>query len=129
MLKKKINPQSQLIQINQNTGTNTITADATATQDKSKRNMKNKASKVTIKRSSDGTIYTDNIKSELEVIDGEIFNTLLEDGSFATHPAIAKDKFENVRQKTTSTDTFVAKIKKEQNIDISKEQIDFQVEI
>ena len=89
--------------------------------------MKNKASKVTIKRSSDGTVYSDNIKSELEVIDKDIFNNLLEDDSFDTHPAIVKFKFENLRQKTTSTDTFIANIKKEQNIDISKEQIDFQV--
>ena len=112
---------------NQNTGTNTITADATATQDKSKSEYEKQASKVTIKRSSDGTVYSDNIKSELEVIDKDIFNNLLEDDSFDTHPAIVKFKFENLRQKTTSTDTFIANIKKEQNIDISKEQIDFQV--
>ena len=112
---------------NQNTGTNTITADATATQDKSKSEYEKQASKVTIKRSSDGTVYSDNIKSELEVIDKDIFNNLLEDDSFDTHPAIVKFKFENLRQKTTSTDTFISNIKKEQNIDISKEQIDFQV--
>ena len=112
---------------NQNTGTNTITADAAATQDKSKSEYEKQASKVTIKRSSDGTVYSDNIKSELEVIDKDIFNTLLEDDSFDTHPAIVKFKFENLRQKTTSTDTFISNIKKEQNIDISKEQIDFQV--
>ena len=112
---------------NQNTGTNTITADATATQDKSKSEYEKQASKVTIKRSSDGTVYSDNIKSELEVIDKDIFNTLLGDDNFDTHPAIVKFKFENLRQKTTSTDTFIANIKKEQNIDISKEQIDFQV--
>ena len=112
---------------NQNTGTNTITADATATQDKSKSEYEKQASKVTIKRSSDGTVYSDNIKSELEVIDKDIFNNLLEDDSFDTHPAIVKFKFENLRQKTTSTDTFIANIKKEQNIDISKEQIDFQI--
>ena len=112
---------------NQNTGTNTITADATATQDKSKSEYEKQASKVTIKRSSDGTVYSDNIKSELEVIDKDIFNNLLEDDSFDTHPAIVKFKFENLRQKTTSTDTFIANIKKEQSIDISKEQIDFQV--
>ena len=112
---------------NQNTGTNTITADATATQDKSKSEYEKQASKVTIKRSSDGTVYSDNIKSELEVIDKDTFNTLLNDDNFDTHPAIVKFKFENLRQKTTSTDTFIANIKKEQNIDISKEQIDFQV--
>ena len=113
--------------IDQNSNTITITADATATQDKSKSEYEKQASKVTIKRSSDGTTFTDNIKSELEVIDKNTFNTLLEDDSFDTHPAIVKFKFENLRQKTTSTDTFISNIKKEQNIDISKEQIDFQV--
>jgi len=112
---------------NQNTGTNTIIADASATQDKSKEEYDKQISKIEIKRSSDGTIYTDNIKSELEVIDKDIFNNLLEDDSFDTHPAIVKFKFENLRQKTISTDTFISNIKKEQNIDISKEQIDFQV--
>ena len=72
-------------------------------------------------------IYTDNIKSELEVIDKDTFNTLLGDDNFDTHPAIVKFKFENLRQKTISTDTFIANIKKEQSIDISKEQIDFQI--
>ena len=114
--------------INQNIGNDTIIADATVTLDKSKEEFSKQIAKVEIKRSANGTIYTDDIKSELEVIDGEIFNTLLKDGNFSTHPAITKDKFENVRQKTTSSDTFVAKIKKEQNIDINKEQIDFQFE-
>ncbi len=112
---------------NQNTGTNTITDNASATQDKSKSEYEKQLNELTIKRSSDGTVYSDNIKSELEVIDKDIFNNLLEDDSFDTHPAIVKFKFENLRQKTTSTDTFIANIKKEQNIDISKEQIDFQV--
>ena len=114
--------------INQNIGNDTIIADATVTLDKSKEEFSKQIAKVEIERSANGTIYTDDIKSELEVIDGEIFNTLLKDGNFSTHPAITKDKFENVRQKTTSTDAFVAKIKKEQNIDINKEQIDFQFE-
>jgi len=113
--------------INQNIGNDTIIADASATQDKSKEEYDKQISKIEIKRSSDGTVYSDNIKSELEVIDKDIFNNLLEDDSFDTHPAIVKFKFENLRQKTTSTDTFIANIKKEQNIDISKEQIDFQV--
>ena len=113
--------------IDQNTGTNTITDDATARLDKSKTEYNKQISKLTIKRSSDGTTFTDNIKSELGVIDKDIFNSLLEDDSVDTHPAIVKFKFENLRQKTTSTDTFISNIKKEQNIDISKEQIDFQV--
>ena len=113
--------------INQNIGNDTIIADASATQDKSKEEYDKQISKIEIKRSSDGTIYTDNIKSELEVIDKDIFNTLLGDDNFDTHPAIVKFKFENLRQKTISTDTFISNIKKEQNIDISKEQIDFQV--
>jgi len=114
--------------INQNIGNDTIIADAAVILDKSKEEFAKQIAKIEIKRSADGTIYTDDIKSELEVIDLEIFNTLLKDGNFSTHPAITKDKFENVRQKTTSTDAFVAKIKKEQNIDINKEQIDFQYE-
>ena len=112
--------------INQISNTTAITDDAAATLDKAKAEFEKEIAKVEIKRSANGTIYTDDIKSELEVVDLEIFNTLLKDGNFSTHPAITKDKFENVRQKTTSTDAFVAKIKKEQNIDINKEQIDFQ---
>jgi hypothetical protein len=111
----------------QNAGTTTITDDATATLDKAKAEFEKQVSKITIKRSADGTTFTDNIKSELEVIDKDTFNTLLKDDNFDTHPAIVKFKFENLRQKTTSTDTFIANIKKEQNIDISKEQIDLQV--
>jgi len=113
--------------INQSKGNDTIIADATVILDKSKDEFAKQIAKIEIKRSANGTIYTDDIKSKLEVIDGETLITLLEDDNFDTHPAIAKEKFENVRQKTLSTDTFVAKIKKEQNIDISKEQIDFQV--
>ena len=113
--------------IDQNSNTITITDDATARLDKSKTEYNKQVSKLTITRSSDGTTFTDNIKSELGVIDKDTFNTLLEDDSFDTHPAIVKFKFENLRQKTTSTDTFISNIKKEQNIDISKEQIDFQV--
>jgi|TARA_Y100000310_G_scaffold216611_1_gene217674 hypothetical protein len=111
----------------QNEGTTTITADVSATQDKSKTEFNKQISTMTIKRSADGTTFTDNIKSELEVIDKDTFNTLLKDDNFDTHPAIVKFKFENLRQKTLSTDTFIANIKKEQEIDISKEQIDFQV--
>ena len=112
---------------NQISNTTTITDDATATLDKAKAEFEKQVSKITIKRSADGTTFTDNIKSELEVIDKDTFNTLLKDDNFDTHPAIVKFKFENLRQKTTSTDTFIANIKKEQNIDISKEQIDLQV--
>jgi hypothetical protein len=112
--------------INQNIGNDTIIADAAVILDKSKEEFAKQIAKIEIKRSADGTIYTDDIKSELEVIDLEIFKTLLKDDTFSTHPAITKAKFENVRQKTTSTEVFVAKIKKEQNIDINKEQIDFQ---
>jgi len=112
--------------INQSKGNDAIIADATVILDKSKGEFAKQIAKIEIKRSANGTIYTDDIKSELEVIDLEIFKTLLKDDNFSTHPAITKAKFENVRQKTTSTEVFVAKIKKEQNIDISKEQIDFQ---
>jgi len=113
--------------INQNIGNDTIIADATVILDKSKEEFSKQIAKIEIKRSSNGTIYTDETKSALEVVDGETLTTLLKDDNFDTHPAIAKEKFENVRQKTTSSEVFVAKIKKEQNIDISKEQIDFQL--
>jgi len=86
--------------INQNIGNDTIIADVTVILDKSKEEFSKQIAKIEIKRSANGTIYTDDIKSELEVIDLEIFNTLLKDGNFSTHPAITKDKFENVRQKT-----------------------------
>lgn len=113
--------------INQNIGNDTIIADAAVILDKSKEEFAKQIAKIEIKRSADGTIYTDDIKSELEVIDKDTFNTLLNDDNFDTHPAIVKFKFENLRQKTISTDTFIANIKKEQSIDISKEQIDFQI--
>ena len=113
--------------INQNIGNDTIIADAAVILDKSKEEFAKQIAKIEIKRSADGTIYTDDIKSELEVIDKDTFNTLLKDDNFDTHPAIVKFKFENLRQKTLSTDTFITNIKKEQNIDISKEQIDLQV--
>ena len=82
--------------------TTTITADVSATQDKSKTEFNKQISTMTIKRSADGTTFTDNIKSELEVIDKDTFNTLLKDDNFDTHPAIVKFKFENLRQKTLS---------------------------